>query len=301
MQIIIVLGSSGFIGRRICKSFAAANKMVIGIDMVPCNENNLFKFYQSDLNEQLFLTVLKEHEVSVIINAAGNASVKDSFESPFADFSNNTILTYVVLDSIRKYSPKTKFVFLSSAAVYGNPVQLPVKESDPLNPISPYGFHKLQSELIAREFHVCFNISTIVLRIFSCYGAGQRKLFLWDLCNNSIKEKKILLKGCGNESRDFIHVDDVAACIKNLVDKSMTGFEVFNLASGNEYSIRDTAHLLAEKMGASNEIEFEGKKNAGNPDNWVADIKKLSDTGIKIQTRFEKGIEEYVRWFKSVS
>lgn len=300
MKKIIVLGSSGFIGKAICKLLNEENISIIGMDVVPAPENKLSRFYQVGINEALFAAVLQEQSIDVIINAAGKASVKDSFDQPFADFTHNTVLNHVVLDAIHRYSPQTKMVLLSSAAVYGNPVRLPVQETDSLNPISPYGFHKMQSELIAREFYTCFNISTIVLRVFSCYGAGQRKLFLWDLCNKAMAAQKIVLKGCGNESRDFVHVDDVASCIYHLIKKDIKGFEIFNLASGRECSIRETAILLADKMGRGNEIDFEGAKNTGNPDNWVADTSKLTQTGFAVQTPFEKGIAAYADWFKSI-
>ncbi len=297
---VIVLGSSGFVGKTLCRHLIAENINVIGIDTVASSENNLFRFYESGISSQLFSEVLQQLQVAYVINAAGKASVRDSFEDPFADFNHNTVLTHVVLEAIHRHSPATRMVLLSSAAVYGNPERLPVLETDPLQPISPYGFHKQQSELIAREFYTCFGISSVVLRVFSCYGAGQRKLFLWDFCNKAMADKKIVLKGCGNESRDFVHVDDVASCICHLIKKEIKGFEIFNLASGKEYSIRDTAVLLAEKMGRGNKIVFEGTKNTGNPDNWAADTSKLQQTGFAVQTPFEKGIEAYAAWFKTI-
>lgn len=297
---VIVLGSSGFVGKTVCRHLMAQNISVIGMDTVASADNKLYRFYESGISSQLFSEILKEQEIAYVINAAGKASVRDSFDEPYADFTHNTVLTHVVLDAIHRYSPATRFVLLSSAAVYGNPERLPVLETDSLNPISPYGFHKQQSELIAREFYTCFGISSVVLRVFSCYGAGQRKLFLWDLCNKAMAGKKIILKGCGNESRDFVHVDDVACCITHLIEKNLQGFEIFNLASGKEYSIRDTALLLAAKLGRGNEIVFEGTKNTGNPDNWVADTSKLQQTGFSIQTPFEKGIGAYAEWFKTV-
>lgn len=298
---VIVLGSSGFVGKTVCRQLMAQNISVIGMDTIASDENKLYQFYQSGISSQLFSEVLKEQQIAYVINAAGKASVRDSFDEPFADFNHNTVLTHVVLDAIHRHSPQTRLILLSSAAVYGNPERLPVLESDPLQPISPYGFHKQQSELIAREFYTCFGIHSVVLRVFSCYGAGQRKLFLWDLCNKAMAAKKIVLKGCGNESRDFVHVEDVASCICHLIEKDIKGFEIFNLASGKEYSIRDTAVLLAEKMGRGNEIVFEGTKNTGNPDNWVADTSKLQQTGFAAQIAFDKGIEAYADWFKTLA
>lgn len=303
MKKIIVLGSSGFIGKQIVKKLLDSSCSVIGVDIVAdtiSNHQN-FLFFQSPINTSILSKVLSEHSISIVVHAAGKASVPASFADPGADFIENTVSVFTILTAIHKFSVTSKLILLSSAAVYGNPVKLPITEDDPLNPISPYGFHKLQSEIIAREFYTCFNISTTIIRIFSCYGAGQQKLFLWDLCNKARLKKDIILKGCGNESRDFVHVNDVASCVNHLIKRDISGFEIFNLASGKEYSIKDTAELLVNNLSNNNTIHFEGKKNTGNPDNWVADIGKLNETGFVPSVAFEKGIEAYVEWFKSVS
>jgi UDP-glucose 4-epimerase len=297
---ILIIGSEGFIGKNILNHLINKQHSLIACDLIS-NSGAVYQYFQVDINLVELKNILEKETPDVVINAAGKASVYESFREPFEDYTSNTSVNYIILDAIRKYSPHTKFVFLSSAAVYGNPLRLPVVESDPLSPISPYGFHKLQAELIAREFFECFNISSIALRIFSCYGAGQKKLLLWDLCNKARLQQDIVLKGCGNESRDFVHVSDVASCVHHLIKKNITGFEVFNLAWGKEYSIRDTASLLVKKLNNSNTIHFEGKKNTGNPENWVADISKLSETGFAPSVNFEKGIEEYVYWFKNLA
>jgi UDP-glucose 4-epimerase len=297
---ILIIGSEGFIGKNILNHLTNHRHSLIACDLIS-NPDTEYQYFQVDNNLRELKNILEKEAPDVLINAAGKASVYESFKEPFEDYTSNTSVNYIILDAIRKYSPYTKFVFLSSAAVYGNPLRLPVAESDPLSPISPYGFHKLQAELIAREFFECFNINSIVLRIFSCYGAGQKKLLLWDLCNKAKLQKEIVLKGCGNESRDFVHVADVASCIHHLIKKDVTGFEVFNLASGKEHFIKDTAELLVSKLNDNNTIHFEGKKNTGNPENWVADISKLSETGFVPNVNFEKSIEEYVYWFKNLT
>jgi UDP-glucose 4-epimerase len=302
MSSIIILGSSGFIGSAAARHFLSQDYHTIGID-IAVNErlqSNNFTFIKSAINENILQQTLAEHQPLAIINAAGRASVGASFESPQADYQENTHTVFTILDCIRKFSPKTSFVLLSSAAVYGNPAQLPVRETDALSPISPYGFHKMQAEMIAKEFHQCFGVSSVVLRIFSCFGEGQRKLLLWDLCEKASKQNKVVLKGRGKETRDFIHANDVALFIAHLLkNKPGNGFEIYNVASGKEWSIKEVATHLVHCLDYKNELEFEGTVNPGNPDNWQADITKMRNSGFSPTINLEAGIRQYAQWYKS--
>lgn len=302
MNSIIILGSSGFIGSAAARHFLNEGYHTIGIDLITdekLQDHQSFTFIKSAISEDILEQILSEHKPVAIINAAGRASVGASFENPQSDYAENTQTVFTILDCIRRFSPKTNFVLLSSAAVYGNPAQLPVRETDALAPISPYGFHKMQAEIIAKEFHHCFGISSIVLRIFSCFGEGQRKLLLWDLCEKASRQNKVLLKGRGKETRDFIHANDVALFIAHLLkNKPGNGFEVYNVASGKEWSIKEVATHLVHSLDYNNELEFEGTANVGNPDNWQADVSKMHNTGFSPTIDLETGIQQYAAWYR---
>ncbi|HEX2684889.1 MAG TPA: NAD-dependent epimerase/dehydratase family protein [Ferruginibacter sp.] len=301
MNSIVILGSSGFIGSTAVRYFLDQGYCVTGIDLVAdrtLGEHARFNFLPSSITHEVLHQVLTHNKPAAIINAAGRASVGASFENPAADFIENTATVLTILDCIRLYSPQTNFVLLSSAAVYGNPAQLPVRETDALAPISPYGFHKMQAEIIAKEYHQCFGISSIVLRIFSCFGEGQRKLLLWDLCEKASMQSTLLLKGRGKETRDFIHAKDVVLFIAHLLNNKLANhFEVYNVASGLEWSIKQVAAHLVHCLEYNNEINFEGIVNTGNPDNWLADISKMRSTGFNPTIEIETGIKRYADWY----
>ena len=162
------------------------------------------------------------------------------------------------MDCIRKNSPASKFINLSSAAVYGNPKVIPIMEDTPLNPISPYGFHKEFAERICNEFSQLFGIKCLSLRIFSVYGPGLKKQILWDI-NKKIqesKESRIELFGSGEESRDFIYVDDLVNAIQLIANKGDFKGEVYNVANGQEITIKEVATLFVNEINPNIKLNF---------------------------------------------
>lgn len=299
----LVLGATGFIGYHIVSELLTDGHEVIGLDIKTTdqfNQNSSYSHYAGAIHPELLQLILTQNHIDVIIFAAGRASVQASFQSPDTDFHENVSTVYAVFNAVRIYSPNTYVIILSSAAVYGNPTKLPILESDPQLPISPYGFHKLQTEIIAKQFTQCFQIRSTLLRIFSCYGEGQRKLLLWDLCNKAMETNQLILKGMGTESRDYIHVSDVSGFIQLLVKKPDEAEQIYNLANGQETSIQFIAEKLVKHLDIKTTIKFEGKLNIGNPENWCADITKMHSLGYNPQINIEEGLLRYAKWFKSL-
>lgn len=218
-------------------------------------------------------------------------------KNPREDFHVNTVLTLEMLDALRRYTPQTRFILLSSAAVYGNPASLPIKESARRQPISPYGFHKMQSEIIAEEFYTVYNIRTCSVRIFSAYGPDLRQQVLWDICRKAREGSVVSLSGTGNESRDFVHASDIAKGIAQVVPGAEFHGEAYNIASGREVRIRDLAGRLIVALGEDSELRFTGQPRLGDPLRWCADISRISQVGYHTTIRIEEGIDEYAAWF----
>ena len=105
---------------------------------------------------------------------------------------------------------RPRVVFVSSAAVYGNPPSLPVDEKATPCPMSPYGRHKVECEQLLREFHERIELPSVSLRVFSAYGEGLRRQIFWDVCVQALANGEIRLHGSGSETRDFVHAYDVA-------------------------------------------------------------------------------------------
>ena len=234
----------------------------------------------------------------VVINCIGSANVGFSYKNTSEDFESNVGVVRAILEILREQNLNyIKFINLSSASVYGNPKQLPVQESDPIQPLSPYGFHKTMAELLLTEYSHCFDLKTLSLRIFSAYGNGQKKLLLWDLHDKIQKSNGIInLFGTGNESRDFIHIEDIAHQILLAVDNADFVGEAINVANGVEVKISEVVELYQKYYPQKFDCEFNGEERLGDPLNWCGNIQKVKDWGYIQQFTIEKGIKKYLEW-----
>jgi len=302
MKTVLITGVAGFIGRYVARYFSQQNWKVIGTDnSQPENAPlaDLATYQRLQLPDPEFSNLLKTHSPHALIHCAGRASVSLSVSEPAADFYSNTLLTFQILDALRLNAPDCKFIFLSSAAVYGNPSQLPIAETHPTNPISPYGFHKLQSEQLCLEFAKIYNQPTASIRIFSAYGAGLRRQVMWDICQKAISQKCLILQGTGNESRDFIHALDIATALNVICDRAPMRGEVYNLGTGREVKICELAITVLRSLGEDFTPKFNGVIPSGNPLNWQADISKLKSIGFIPTVELKRGIETFANWCRA--
>jgi UDP-glucose 4-epimerase len=220
-------------------------------------------------------------------------------EDPAADFQGNAVLTFELLEALRTTAPGCRFLLLSSAAVYGDPAQLPVSEDHPLRPLSPYGYHKRQAELLCEEFSRIYALPTASVRIFSAYGPGLRRQVVWDICEKVLTTGRLVLRGTGGESRDFIHAADIARALRLLADSAPCTGEIYNLASGRETTITELATLLLAALGVEARPEFDQLATTGNPLNWRADISKISALGFQPTVTLEQGLRATATWSAS--
>lgn len=293
MQILII-GSKGFIGNHALNYFGAGHN-VFGADVLVNNDKNYFILDKSNTN---FEPIFEKQQFDVCINASGNGSVPISLNQPVFDFELNVTNTIKILDAIRKHNPACKFINLSSAAVYGNPAQIPIKESVELKPLSPYGWHKLYAEQVCKEYFYLYNLQTINLRLFSVYGENLRKQLFWDIYQKSLRTKNIELFGLGTETRDFIYIKDLMHAINCILKYGLFNGESVNIASGKETTIKYAAEIFCKALDNELVLTFNKLVRPGDPLNWQADIDLIKSFGFEPQTSVEEGMVNTARWLK---
>lgn len=290
---ILVLGSEGFIGKNVVSFLKKNGHDVLSSDIVSLHGRLDYIYF--DLEDKKFHEVLRTRDVC--INCTGAADVRGSLEFPSRDFNLNAVNVFKIVDLIRVNNPQTHFINISSAAIYGDPGKLPINESSAVNPISPYGYHKQISEIILKEFSSVFNIATCSLRVFSCFGPGQKKQLFWDVYKRILNQEELVFKGTGNQTRDFIYIDDLCRIIELIISNKAQGYNAYNVGTGTETSIKEAIEVFANLYGVkATLIKFDGKQDMGNPDNWCADISKLTNIGFIPEFTLIQGLEKYKEW-----
>jgi UDP-glucose 4-epimerase len=302
MKTVLVTGGAGFLGRQIAREFVNAGAKVICVDAVPPENaptGATLAYHQLQLPNPRLVVLLRAEPPDICIHCAGRASVPFSMSDPAADFRDNTALTFEMLEALRHGAPQCGFLLLSSAAVYGNPPTLPVREDGQCAPLSPYGFHKWMCELLCQEFAKVHGMRTASVRIFSAYGAGLRRQVIWDICAKALATGHLPLRGTGAESRDFIHAIDIARALVLLAQNADWNAAVYNLASGVETTIAALAARMVELLGCKVAPEFDGHRSAGEPTRWQADITKIRALGFSPTVTLDRGLAAMATWARA--
>ncbi|MGL1902904.1 MAG: NAD-dependent epimerase/dehydratase family protein [Fibrobacterales bacterium] len=304
MKRILITGAGGFLGTHISMLLGQQGYEIALIGRIHSHNSFLLAmptvkvFSGVTLPDDSLEKLIKEFKPDALVHCAGTASVPFSVESPYLDFQYTVDVCASTLETLRLHAPGIQFILLSSASVYGNPTELPVKEDAPVAPISPYAFHKKMMETLVEEYTVLHNIKGSVLRIFSAYGEFQKKQVIYDMFNklSTPGDKTLEFFGTGNESRDFIHGRDIAQAIACLISSESTG--VFNGASGEQIYIKDLVENIHSICNSDRDYTFSGSVRQGDPINWQADIGKLKQIGFVPEISFEQGLEKFWEWLK---
>ena len=293
---ILIIGSEGFIGSHLYSFFKTKHTVYTCDINASANPENHFLLNAAHPD---FNSVFEQEQFQYCINASGSGNVGYSFVQTENDFTLNTANVFHLLTAIKTFNSTCKFINFSSAAVYGNPLSLPVSETAAVQPLSPYGYHKYYSELICKEFYHLFGIQSCNLRVFSAYGPGLQKQLFWDIYQKGIHTPTVELLGNGSETRDFIFIDDLCLAIQTIINSNCFHADVINVASGLEVKISTATTLLTQQLFENKQVVFTNQTNQGNPINWQADITKLKSLGFTPKTSIEEGLTHYANWIKN--
>ena len=273
---VLITGVSGFIGSSIFKTLVEMGYSVLGLTSNPFALNNpriiLTTYDKLDLAK-----IIKTHSPRVIIHAAGSASVFESIQDPLKDYEFSVSLYTKLLDSIMLADIKTRVVFISSAAVYGNLGNGPLAETMICCPISPYGINKKRCEELGAIFSDKYGMENISLRIFSTFGEQQKRLLIWDIFQKYHHSKEINLYGSGNETRDFIYINQLVDQILRIVNLPVVNERVVNLGSGYPKTVSVVSSTIGNILNKKNSCKFNDQVREGDPLSLHPDLTKFQE------------------------
>jgi UDP-glucose 4-epimerase len=281
---VVISGAHGFIGGTLGRLGAQRERYeLVGIGRrrdAPAGWPG--EYTQADLEWADLSSWLERSAPDVVIHAAGPASVSASFADPQLDFRESVLTWTNLLDAVRGSNVRPLIVFLSSAAVYGNPATLPVGEEAPIRPISPYGFHKAAAELIAKGYADSFGLDILTLRCFSLFGPSLRRLLVRELYEQLLAPgDTVWLEGTGAEERDYLSIEDLEEAITGLLDIRASfegkGNLVLNVGRGTGTKVLALAHELRELVAPGKAVQTRGQARPGDPLRWAADTSRLRD------------------------
>lgn len=296
---IVVTGAHGFIGRHVARKLASLGHPVIGLGHGVWTREEwrswgIYEWHTMDVTVENLVTYAGIPRA--IVHCAGSGSVIYSARHPRQDYLRTVATTSAVLEFVRVHAPDAALVYPSSAAVYGLARQLPIKETAPSNPVSPYGAHKQMSEMLCHMYARHFGIRVAIIRMFSVYGNGLRKQLLWDACSK-FRSGETMFHGTGNEKRDWLSVSDAAELLALACGFASAECPVMNGGSGIGVEIHDVVREIADAFGGGLVPEFNGERREFDPPTYVADIAVALGRGWKPVKPWLQGVREYVDWF----
>ncbi len=319
---ILIIGGAGYIGSHTVKYFQNKHEEIIVIDNLQSGHEaaiDVNYFYRVDIRDKEGLAkVFTNHNIEAVIHFAANSLVAESMMKPYEYYYNNVYGLLCLLD-VMKDNSVNRIIFSSSAAIYGEPKSIPIRESDEKNPTNPYGETKLAMEKMMKWFDQAYGIKYVSLRYFNAAGAFETgeigedhypETHLIPLVLQVPLGKRDMIYIFGEDYqtedgtcvRDYIHVMDLASAHYKALEYLRKGkaSNVFNLGNGNGYSVKEVIETAREVTGHPIPVEVK-ERRVGDPAILVASFEKATNIlGWKPQfDSLYKIIEDAWNWHKN--
>lgn len=291
---IIVTGGAGFIGSHIAEKLIEEGHHVAVIDDLSIGEKDNIptkaEFFKADIrNKKRLEEIFHEFKPDIVNHHAAHNDSMDSLEKPIEDAEINILGSINILETSKKHGIK-KIIYASSGGLsYGEPQKIPTTENHEMNPSYPYGISKHSFEHYLELYRELYNLDFITLRYGSVYGPRANGGVIKNFLEAVKKNEKPVIFGDGTQTRDFIHVDDVARANIAALTK---GKGHYNIGSCTETSINKLWKMISEITNFDKEPKYKNR--------WLGDIDKCKldcskarkELGWENKTTLKKGIDE---------
>ncbi|MEM2078849.1 MAG: SDR family NAD(P)-dependent oxidoreductase [Thermosphaera sp.] len=299
---VLITGGAGFIGHNVARYLAKRGYDVVVVDTM--ERSSAFALRRlEELGVPIVRADVREYGgyggVDVVVHAAAYVSVEESVREPIKYFENNVLGTARVGYECGKRG--IRLVYLSSAAVYGEPLKLPIGEDHPVRPLSPYGLSKLQGEEVLKVFASIYGLKYVTLRLFNVYGPGQSSSYagvVTVFLEKASRGEPLVIYGEGTQTRDFVCVEDVAKVIEHIVREEVFDNEVYNIGSGKPTTIEELARTIMKLLGRELPI-VRMPPRPGDITHSVADISKIVRLTQLKPTPLEEGLKKTISELKT--
>ena len=304
---ILITGGAGFIGSHIPDSLIENNNITI-IDNLSTGKIKNLKYPEHDNLKLIKADICKTNlddltsGIDYIFHLAAMASVPLSVENPVECNEINVNATVKLLNSAVNNDVK-KIVFSSSSAVYGENRNMPLKETEPPMPTSPYAASKASCEQYLKSFYESYGLNYTALRYFNVFGPKQDKnsqyaAVIPNFISALLEGRKAEIYGDGEQTRDFVYVGDIVKANISACESDFNG--VLNVASGEKITINRLYEIVKNTLGIQLEAKYLPER-PGDIKHSLADISNLDNINLEIDSRnFENQLSETVNWFKTI-
>jgi UDP-glucose 4-epimerase len=293
---ILITGCYGFIGRNLSLFLKKKKINVYGIGNIKkefVHKNfGCIKIINGRIKKKKIIKF--KIKFDFIIHCAGSGRIGFSQKN---DFNKNIKPTTAILKYVQSFSPNTKIIIMSSAAVYGNNKKK-FTEKTKIKPISVYGRNKYLAEKKSFIYSKKFGLNILIIRLTSIYGEGMNKQLIFESCNK-VKKNYNQFFGTGNEVRDWLHINDLSNLIYKIIKKNFHGFSIYNCGSGRGYKVKDVINFIIKKNKKKITPIFSGKGLKQNPLSNVTSIQKLKYFNWKPKKNFWTGISDYIKYYNN--
>ncbi len=310
----LITGVAGFIGSSLGDRLIARGDEVVGVDCFTdyyareLKEQNLaglrqsprFRLVEADLVTADLPALLDG--VDVVFHQAAQAGVRASWGTTFESYTHHNVLgTQRLLEAVKQHGGIRRLVYASSSSVYGDTLDLPMRETSYPRPFSPYGVTKLAAEHLSELYRHNFGVSTVSLRYFTVYGPRQRPdMGFHRFINDLLAGKPLSIFGSGEQTRDFTFIDDIVEA--NLAAAALEGVEgVYNLGGGSRVTLLEVLRTLADVAGRPLELNHLPEQ-AGDVKHTEADTSRAREKlGYAPRVSLREGLTRQVAWQRSLA